>query len=461
MLCQKLFDVCHRGVHLAFHIGGGGVLPVPENALVVHKAAGVGVAEILAHLPQGLAAVALVAARPNEDGRVVFVPFQHGFGAGKHIFPPLRAGTGQRPLVRAVRTQLLPCAVGLQIGLPDDIQAVFIAEGQEIGVVGVVAGAHGVDVVGLQVLYIPQHLFPADGAAGAAAPLVAVDTLEHDTLAVQKHLAFFQLKLTQADFQSGALHESTLVQQGNFCFVQVRLLGAPQGGMLHRKGEGDILHVLFHVRVGLALAEHHTAVVFGRFAHLSRLLLAIKHHRDGARAADLAIKGDSGTGKVRGKILLHKDILEVNFRLCEQLHRAEQAAHAPEILILQPAAGGETVHLYRQGIFAGVDGGGHVKFSGSEGILGVADVNVIAPDGGSAVRAVQAQIAACPAFRQGETALVFPDGVIILRNLTGVQLFMAVPRVLGVDVMGRAVGLAGLLQALHLDEAGHGQGVPV
>ena len=461
VLCQKLFDVCHRGVHLAFHIGGGRVFPVPENALVVHKAAGVGAAEILAHLPQGLAAVALVAARPDEDSGVVFVPFQHGFGPGQHIFPPLRACTGQRPFVRTVCTQLLPCAVSLQIRLPDDIQAVFIAELQEIRVVRVVAGAHGVDIMGFQVLYIPQHLFPADGAAGAAAPLMAVDALEHDTLAVQKHLAVFQLKLTQADFQPGALHQSTLAQQGNFGLVQVRLLGAPQGGVCHRKGEGNILHVLFHVRVSLALAEHHTAVVLGRLPHLGRLFLPIEHHRHRSRAADLAIKGDSGTGKIRGKALLHKDVLQMELRLGEQFYGAEQAAHAPEILIFQPAAGGETVHLYRQGIFAGVDGGGHVKFSGGEGILGVADVNVIAPDGGSAVRAVQAQIAACPAFRQGETALVFPDGVIILRNLTGVQLFMAVPRVLGVDVMGRAVGLAGLLQALHLDEAGHGQGVPV
>ena len=209
---------------------------------------------------------------------MVFVPFQHGFGAGKHIFPPLRAGTGQRPLVRTVRTQLLPCAVGLQIRLPDYIQAVFIAELQEIRVVRVVAGAHGVDVMGFQVLYIPQHLFPADGAAGAAAPLMAVDALEHDALAVQKHLAAFQLKPAQTDFQPGALHESTLAQQGNFGLVQVRLLGAPQGGMLHRKGEGNVLHVLFHVRVGLALAEHHTAVVFGRLPHLSGLLLPIEHH---------------------------------------------------------------------------------------------------------------------------------------------------------------------------------------
>ena len=41
------------------------------------------------------------------------------------------------------------------------------------------------------------------------------------------------------------------------------------------------------------------------------------------------------------------------------------------------------------------------------------------------------------------------------------QLFVAVPRVLGVDVVGRAIGVAGLLQALHLDKAGHGQGVPL
>ena len=108
-----------------------------------------------------------------------------------------------------------------------------------------------------------------------------------------------------------------------------------------------------------------------------------------------------------------------------------------------------------------MDGGGHIKFSGGKGILGVADVNAIAPDGGGTVGTVQPQVAACPAFRQGETALILSDGVIVLRNLTGVQLFVAVPRVLGVDIMGRAVGLAVLLQALHLDEARHGQGVPV
>ena len=91
----------------------------------------------------------------------------------------------------------------------------------------------------------------------------------------------------------------------------------------------------------------------------------------------------------------------------------------------------------------------------------VADVNAVAPDGGGAVGTVQAQVAACPVFRQGKAALILPDGVIILRNLAGVQLFVAVPRVLGIDVMGRAVRPAGLLQALHLDKARHCHGIPV
>jgi hypothetical protein len=177
--------------------------------------------------------------------------------------------------------------------------------------------------VGFQVLHIPQHLFPADGAAGAAAPLVAVHALEHDALAVQKHLTILQFKLPQTDFQPGAFHESALAQQGNFSLVQVRLFGAPQGGISHRKGKGNVLYVLLHIRVGLAFAKHHTAVVLGRLAHLSRLLLPVKHHRDGARAADPAIKGDSSAGKVRGKLLLHKGIFQMQFRLRKQLHRAE------------------------------------------------------------------------------------------------------------------------------------------
>ena len=90
--------------------------------------------------------------------------------------------------------------------------------------------------------------------------------------------------------------------------------------MLHRKGKGNILHVLLHVRVGFAFAEHHAAVVFGGFAHLSRLLLAVKHHRHRSRAADLAIKGNSGAGKIRGKILLYKDIFQMELRLGEQFY---------------------------------------------------------------------------------------------------------------------------------------------
>ena len=104
---------------------------------------------------------------------------------------------------------------------------------------------------------------------------------------------------------------------------------------------------------------------------------------------------------------------------------------------------------------------GQVKFCRGEGVLGIADVSAVAPDGGGAVCTVQPQEAVHPRLRYFEGAAVFTDGVIVLRDLAGVQLFVAVPGVLRIDIMGRAVGVAGLLQALHLDKAGHGQGVPV
>ena len=231
--------------------------------------------------------------------------------------------------------------------------------------------------------------------------------------------------------------------------------------MFYLKGKGNILHVRFHIRVGFALAKDHAAAVFDRLAHLSGLLLPVEHHRHPARAADLAVERHFHAGKVRRKVLPDEHIFQMNLRFCEQLHRAEQTAHPPEILIFQPAAGAETVNLNRHLIFAGLDGFRHIKFCRGKGILGIADIDPVAPDSGGTVSPVQAQIAVCPLFRQGEAALVFPDGVIFLRDLPGVQFFVAVPGVLGVDIMGRAVGPARLLQALHLDNPRHGQGIPV
>ena len=78
MLGEEFLDAGDGRVHLAFHVARGRVAAIPENALVMHEAARVGLAEELAHLEDILAAARLIAARPDDDGRVVLVALEHG-----------------------------------------------------------------------------------------------------------------------------------------------------------------------------------------------------------------------------------------------------------------------------------------------------------------------------------------------------------------------------------------------
>ena len=95
--------------------------------------------------------------------------------------------------------------------------------------------------------------------------------------------------------------------------------------------------------------------------------------------------------------------------------------------------------------------------AGGKAVLAVPDELVIAPDSGSAVRTFQPDKAVLPPGGQGETALIFPDGVVLLRDLTGVQRLVAVPGVLGLHIVGVPYGRPGRCRLLHLDKARNGQ----
>ena len=62
MLLQELLDIRSRGVHLAFHVGGIVEPALVENALIVHKARIIMLAEVLRHIKDILTAAALVTA---------------------------------------------------------------------------------------------------------------------------------------------------------------------------------------------------------------------------------------------------------------------------------------------------------------------------------------------------------------------------------------------------------------
>src|SRR5699024_11085588 len=77
-------DLLGLGVHPAFHVADPVKGAAVEHPFVVDQPAGVVLAEELAHGQDVLAGVGLVAAAPDQDGGVVFVPLEHRAGPVHH-----------------------------------------------------------------------------------------------------------------------------------------------------------------------------------------------------------------------------------------------------------------------------------------------------------------------------------------------------------------------------------------
>ena len=123
--------VGHGGVHAAVDVG------LLVHALVVDDASVDGLHGVVHGRDVG-AAAGLVTHAPEDDGGVVLVALHHADAAvDVGAFPRRVAG-------EAV------VAVTLLVGLVHDVDAVVVVEGVHLRVVGVVAGADGVEVVAFE-----------------------------------------------------------------------------------------------------------------------------------------------------------------------------------------------------------------------------------------------------------------------------------------------------------------------
>ena len=114
---------------------------------------------------------------------MVLVAFKHAAGAVHDAVLPLGQAAGHVP-ARLHRAELLPAAVAFEVRLVDHVDTVLVTQVIPQALVGVVAGAHGVDVVLFEHGHGGVHVVRINGAALFGVPLVAVDAVEHDALAV-------------------------------------------------------------------------------------------------------------------------------------------------------------------------------------------------------------------------------------------------------------------------------------
>ena len=127
-----------------------------------------------------------------------------------------------------------------------------------------------------------------------------------------------------------------------------------------------------------------------------------------------------------------------------QVHRAEEAGKAEEILVLDPGRAGALVHLHAQAVVRLPNVWGQIELRRREAVLGVAHEPAVEPDIDGLLRPLEAD--AHPLAPQAGVQVELPDiaahRVVLPIDLGRAQLSPAVPGVEGVDVLDLAVPLS-------------------
>ena len=325
---QRLPDALRRPVHIAEDVAGVLELRGVDHALVVDRPV-VRLPEVLCRPAQVLPAPGLVAAGPDKHAGVVPVPAEHGLRPGQHRLPPLGVAAGDvARRVQPPHLHHLPGPVGLQVHLVEDVDPVPVAQAVEGALVGVVAGAHGVDVHPLHGEHVPEHLLLGDAPPPPGGELVAVHPPQQDAPAVELHDSLPDLKPPQAHLLIDGLRQRPrLVKHLDLQAVEPGVLGAPQPGMLHRQRR-------LPAQGGLRLD--------------GQLPAAVQPAPDPAPAQRLGGHPDLPPAQVPAQGGGDPHIPDMRRRDGVQIHLPEQPRQPEEILVLHPAGAGVLEHLDRQ-----------------------------------------------------------------------------------------------------------------
>ena len=233
-----------------------GIADAVGAAFIVQQTRGLVFLDPLGRLDEVLTVARFVAHRPDQHARAVLVTNNAALHTVEHGLFIHRIFCQQRKIALVVFAEAVHHAVHLDIALINDIQAELIAQLVEIRAVGVVAGAHGVDIVLFHQAQVAQHLVIGHGKAVHGRAVVAVRTAELDGLSVELDDAVFDGHLAHAHGGGEFFHLSFQRQ-----VIKVRRLGVPELGRVEHKTD-----LVFY---GLA-GHYDAAAVLQRIFHIHR-----------------------------------------------------------------------------------------------------------------------------------------------------------------------------------------------
>ena len=378
-MLTKVVHLRHAGVHGGDNVDGIGVavLLVVDRTTIELVSLGVHRADIAA-------ITALVAHRPYNDAGVVALLHHQALNTVNVGRLPCRVVGDQGDIADILE------AVALHIGLGDQHDAILIAQLVEARVIGIVRGAHRVDVVLLHELQVAAHAIETHGAALVIIVIVAVDAMhlkvgavEVDMIVLDRHLGkTLAMRNVLADFVTVVDFKRKVIEEG--------VLGIP---------EVSIGHAALGMAVDTLTRSHHVPAIAERI-HNAGSALSHRIERDQSVIA-LAVRAEPKVDQVRGGTL-HK------------VHIAEDARGPPHVLILDIAAIAVLQDLDRKQVVALDERIGHVELGRQARALGHADILTVDVQLAIALDAVESNDLASAGRNGGkiDDALVDARGVV-------------------------------------------------
>ena len=256
--------------------------------------------------------------------------------------------------------------MALDIGFGNHINTVLIAKVIPTGIIGVVAGAHGVHVQLLHDFDVLNHAFHADEVTAVGVQFVAVGTFDEDGLTVDEDLSVLDFDTAETNaLADGFECVAFLVLEGEGGGIEVRNLSRPRfdGG----NGQGECRGL----RAEGCLSAAGCAT--GRVGQGEVYDVALSSRsRDGGCQLTILITIDD--------ILKDEDILDVGLRTCIEVHLAGNTCETPEVLILEVRAVAPAHDLHGDEVFlAGGEEFGQVEFGFHLGVFAIADFLAVDP----------------------------------------------------------------------------------
>ena len=378
-MLTKVVHLRHTGVHRGNDVDGIGVavLLVMDRTIIELVSLGV-------HRADVAAIAALVAHRPHNDAGVVALLHHQALNAVDVGRLPCRVVGDQGDIADILE------AVTLHIGLGDQHDAILIAQLVEARVIGIVRGAHRVDVVSLHELQVTAHAIEAHGAALVIVVIVAVDAMHLKVGAVEVDMIALDRHLGKALAMRNVLADLVTVVDLKRKVIEEGVLGVPEVG-IGNAALGMAVDALARSDHVLAIAER---------KHDAGSALGHRIERDQSGIA-LAVRAEPKVDQVRGGTL-HK------------VHIAEDARSPPHVLILDIAAIAVLQDLDRKQVVALDERVGHVELGGQTRALGHADKLAVDVQLAIALDAVEANDLAGAGRNGGKVddALVDARGVV-------------------------------------------------